>query len=70
MIRFMLPAPVRVRLAVYDVLGREAAVLIDGSHAAGMHTVTFEVDGLPSGVYLCKLTAGAFSRTSVMTLLK
>lgn len=69
-IRFMLPEPVRVRLAVYDVLGREVKVLVDGPYAAGMHTVKFEADELPSGTYLCKLTAGALSHTRFLTLLK
>ena len=69
-IGFTLARPERVRLVIYDVLGREIKVLVDGPYAAGAHAVTFEAGELPSGAYLCKLTAGALSQTKFMTLLK
>ena len=52
---FMLPTAQAVRLAVYDVLGREVAVLVDGVRPAGPHAVAFDAAGLPSGVYLYRL---------------
>ncbi|NBC16719.1 MAG: T9SS type A sorting domain-containing protein [Bacteroidetes bacterium] len=57
-ITYALPRSVAVRLAVYDVLGREVAVLVDDTRPAGQHTVTFEAGDLPSGVYLYRLEAG------------
>jgi enterochelin esterase family protein len=48
----------RVRLAVYDLLGREVAVLMDGVVGSGVHAVEFRAEGLSSGVYLYRLTAG------------
>ncbi|HEX8297693.1 MAG TPA: T9SS type A sorting domain-containing protein [Rubricoccaceae bacterium] len=50
-----------VRLAVYDVLGREVAVVTDGARSAGVHTATVDTRALPSGVYVARLTAGAQS---------
>jgi hypothetical protein len=69
-IRFTLPEAANVRLSVYDLLGREVHVLVDGTLAAGAHTSTFDAAGLPSGSYLYRLEtpAGAFS--SLMTLTK
>ncbi len=56
--RFTLDAAVPVRLALYDVLGREVAVVADGPQSAGVHTVAYDVGGLPGGVYLARLTSG------------
>jgi hypothetical protein len=69
-IRFTLDAGRQTRLAIYDVLGREVAVLIDGQLAAGSHSVTFDASNLTSGVYLYKLEAGGMSQTKRMTLVK
>ena len=49
-----------VKLAVYDILGREVAVLVNERKAAGSYTVKFNASGLASGVYLCRLQAGSF----------
>ena len=48
----------RVRLAVYDALGREVAVLLDGAVEAGRHEAVLDATALPSGVYLVRLEAG------------
>lgn len=59
-VSFGLEAATDVRVAVYDVLGREVSVLEDGARAAGSHTVSVEIAGLPSGVYVVRLEgAGA-----------
>ncbi|RMH49456.1 MAG: T9SS C-terminal target domain-containing protein [Bacteroidetes bacterium] len=62
-IPFELSAPQPVRLAVYDVLGREVAVLVDGVRAAGRHAAVFEAAHLPSGLYLVRLETPQGSRT-------
>jgi endonuclease I len=69
-IRFTLDAGRRTRLAVYDVLGREVTVLIDGPMPAGAHSVTFDASTLTSGVYIVRLEAGGMSMTRRVTLLK
>lgn len=48
-----------VRVAVYDVLGRVATRLVDGWLPAGPHTVRWDVQALPSGLYLVQAQAGA-----------
>jgi hypothetical protein len=58
-IRYQIVRAGHVRLAVYDVSGREVARLVDAELPAGVHEVRFDGAGLPSGVYRCRLEAGA-----------
>ncbi len=60
----------RVRLVVYDVLGREVAVLVDGMQSPGSYTVTVDAAGYASGMYLYRLQAGGAVETRTMLLLK
>ena len=70
-ITYSLSANDRVSLKVYDVLGREVAVLLDNQlHNAGDYSVDFNADTLPSGLYLYRLEAGNQSRAMRMILLK
>ncbi len=57
-----------VRLAVYDVLGREVGVLVDEVVAAGAHTARFNADALPSGTYFYRLRGAADVQTGIMTV--
>jgi len=59
-----------VRLAVYDMLGREVAVLVNETKNPGTYTVRFDGSGLASGVYLYRLVAGNFVDTKKFVLLK
>lgn len=62
---FALDAPQHVRLAVYDLMGREVAVLADEYASAGTKTVRFDAAGLASGTYVYRLATerGVESRT-------
>jgi hypothetical protein len=60
----------RVSLRVYDLLGREVADLVDADQGPGQYSVTFDATRLPSGIYLCRITAGRLSQTVKMTLTK
>ncbi|NNF58763.1 MAG: hypothetical protein HKN04_11035 [Rhodothermaceae bacterium] len=59
-----------VRLAVYDVLGREVARLHDGPLAAGRHPFVFESRSLPAGIYLIRATGPSFQATQPLTLVR
>lgn len=63
-------ASVKVKLAVYDVLGREVAVLVDERMSAGQHSVNFDGASLSSGVYIYRLVVGSDVMTRRMMLLK
>jgi len=59
-----------VHLAVYDILGREVALLADGHYPAGKYSFTFNASNLSSGVYFYRLTAGSFTAIRRMSLVK
>jgi type IX secretion system substrate protein len=59
-----------IQLAVYDILGREVAQLVNRSMNAGDHKITFIAEDLPSGVYFYKLTSGSSTQTKKMVLMK
>ena len=69
-IRFNVPEPANVHLAVYDLLGRRVALLIDASLNTGTHEVLFDASNLSSGTYLYRLETPGGSFTKRMTLLK
>jgi hypothetical protein len=69
-LEFTLPSTQRVSLRLYDVLGREVAVMMNEIQTAGRHHLTFDASGLPSGVYLCRLEAGGMAQTRKIVLLK
>ena len=57
-------------LSVYNILGNEVAVLVDGSKAVGTYTISFDALNLPSGVYFYKLETGNNLLVKKMMLLK
>lgn len=74
-IEFALPSRSEVKLIVYDILGREVAVLLDETRPAGRHRVVW--DGRDSGgrqqasgMYFCMLKAGEYRTSQKMLLLK
>jgi hypothetical protein len=55
-----------VRLSVFDVLGREVAVLMNEQRAAGVYTIRWDASSLPSGVYFYRLQVGDASTKSAV----
>ncbi len=69
-IRFSLPDSGHTVLKVYDLLGREVAVLANEQLNAGFHEVRFDGAGLAGGVYFYRLQVGDFVQTKSLHLLK
>lgn len=69
-IRFHVPQASAVRLAVYDMLGREVQVLLDGAVVSGTHQVAFDAANLSSGVYMYRLQTDIGVHVRTMQLLK
>lgn len=69
-IKFALPVDSKVRLTVYDMLGREVAVLVNEVRPAGRHAVSLDATRYASGIYLYRLEAGTATFTRKMTLIK
>ena len=69
-IRYQLPAKILATLKIYDMLGKEVAVLVNEENEAGYHQVEFNGSGMASGVYFYALQAGSFVQTKKFMLLK
>ncbi len=75
-VSYQLPVASDVKLAVYDLLGREVMVVVDERKAAGRHEVRLDARpggqgaGLSSGVYIYRLTAGQYVESRKMVLMK
>jgi hypothetical protein len=67
---YAIPESQHVRLTVYDLLGRQVAVLVEGRRPPGRYQVHFDAKGLPSGVYYIELQAGSFRQQKAMVLAK
>jgi hypothetical protein len=59
-----------VTLKVYDLLGREVSTLVNEIKNAGRHKTKFDASKLPSGVYVYTLSAGNYSQTRKLVLMK
>jgi photosystem II stability/assembly factor-like uncharacterized protein len=69
-IRFTMKDAGHVTLKVFDTIGREVAMVVDGFRESGMHEETFIATSLASGVYFYRLEAGALSATKKLTIVK
>ena len=69
-ISYGLPLESDITLNIYDVEGRRITTLTEGIKTAGTHTIEWNADGYPSGVYFVKLDAGEFTQTQKLMLVK
>ncbi len=69
-IRFQLPVTCPVMLGVYDLLGRHVAELVNERKESGSYKIRFDATGLPSGMYVYRLTAGAFVQSRKMIVVR
>ncbi len=69
-IEYSLTENSHVRLAVFNTLGQEVAILVNEPQAVGYHRIRFDGAGLPSGVYLYRLSAEGKVKVGRMSLVK
>ncbi|MCY3738714.1 MAG: T9SS type A sorting domain-containing protein [Gemmatimonadaceae bacterium] len=74
LIPYQLPAPMAVRLEVFNVLGQRVATLVDGEQPAGAHTAEWDAtdaagQAVGAGVYICRLSGGGAEITRPMLLI-
>ena len=69
-LEFRAPTTGFVTLKVFDLLGREVAVLVNEECRPGEYRVHWDASRLPSGVYFCRLQAHDFLQTKKLILLK
>jgi hypothetical protein len=64
------PVASHIRIVVYDILGRQVAVLMDEKHDAGKLQVVWDARNYASGVYICRMSAGNFVMSRKMVVAK
>ena len=69
-IAFELPETMNITLSIYNVNGQLVETLADGTYNAGTHSLTWNAENLPSGVYFSVLNAGGNVQTRKMILMK
>lgn len=69
-IEYALPKAMNIKLAVYNLLGQEVALLVNGYRSLGSHKVNFNANGLSSGLYVYRLEAGSKIITKKLTIIK
>lgn len=69
-INYSLAERSNVTVKVFDMLGREVANLVNTVQEAGSHNITFDASSLASGMYVYTITAGSFTSSKKMMLLK
>jgi hypothetical protein len=74
-IPYTLPSESNIKITIYDILGREAALLLNQEKTAGNHIVHWNGKNMnnitsPSGIYFVRMEAGSFSQTQKIMLLK
>jgi hypothetical protein len=69
-IRFGIPEKENVSLSILNILGEEIRVLLNEENQAGYHSIDFDANKLPSGVYFYRIQSGNFIDTKKMLLLK
>ncbi len=69
-IPYSIAQPGMVHLAVYDILGRKVATLVQGQMNPGYYAATWNADGFASGIYYCRLEQDGKVETNKMLLMK
>jgi photosystem II stability/assembly factor-like uncharacterized protein len=69
-INYSIPTREFVSIKVFDLLGREVGVLVSEEKPAGEYSTEFDATGVPSGVYLCRMQAGALTLTRKIVLIR
>jgi len=69
-IKYIIPRGGLVRLAVFNLLGQEVALIFEGEQSAGTYEMSFDKADLPTGIYFYRIQAPGFVETKKMTVTK
>ena len=69
-IRFLVPQRMHVQLKVFDIIGCEITTLVNEELEAGNYDITFNADGISTGVYIYQLKAGTYMESKKMLLVR
>jgi len=69
-LHFDVPQQSRVQITIYNIMGQQVARPVDRPFGPGRYRVAYDASGLPSGMYLVKMTAADYTKIGKMMLLK
>ena len=69
-LRYSLPQSMQVRLRIFNLLGREVALLVNSRQEAGIYTASFDAGNLPAGVYIARIELDYLQFTKRMVLMR
>jgi hypothetical protein len=69
-ITYSVPTQAFVTIRIFDVLGRDVATLVNAVRAPGEYQASWNADGVPSGIYLCRMDAGGLTQVGRMLLVR
>jgi outer membrane receptor for ferrienterochelin and colicin len=70
LIRYEIPRTSHVTVRLYNIIGQQVAELVNATQDAGRYQVTVQGSALPTGIYFYRLSAGSFTQTKKLTLLR
>ena len=69
-IQYRMNLPNNIRISIYDINGNPIIDVFNGYKNSGSHTIEWDAENLPSGVYFVRLNAGEFTKTQKLMLVK
>ena len=69
-IQYGLPDYVPIKIAVYDILGRQAAILMNNYQSPGFHSIIWDASSYPSGLYFIRMKSYKFNESRKVLLIK
>ncbi len=69
-ISFSIPKATNVKITIFNAIGKEIAVLVNGNYESGTHNITWNANNIASGMYFYKMEAGNFTSTKKMMLIR
>jgi photosystem II stability/assembly factor-like uncharacterized protein len=69
-IEYDLPKNSKIKIIIYDALGKEVQTLVNENKSAGRHHLKFDAGNLSSGIYFCKFQSDEFTQTKKLILMK
>ena len=69
-VQYAIPEATNVKIEIFNITGEKVATLVDEFKSEGYYEISFDASGLPTGMYLYRISAGAFVSTKKMILMK
>jgi endo-1,4-beta-D-glucanase Y len=69
-IKYFIYRPITIKLSIFNLLGQEIETLVNAHQSIGEYKINWNTEGLPSGVYFCRIGADKYSATKKLILQK